>query len=90
MLFPFFLFFWQRKDWALIRKTQSHIITLDKTKEDNPVVRFWYFVIELNYSCFLTNRGALAFVSGDATSEFPLFSNCHILTVIMPAENNSF
>lgn len=66
MLFLFFLSSWQRKAWALIRKTQSHIITLDETKEDNPVVRLEYFIIELNYSCLLTYHGALAFCAEDA------------------------
>lgn len=56
--------------WALIRKTQSHIITLDETKEDNPVVRLGYFRLELNYSCFLTYHGAQAFCSWNAICFF--------------------
>lgn len=51
---------------ALIRKTQSHIITLDETKEDNPVVRSGYFRTELNYSPFLAYHGAWTFSSGNA------------------------
>lgn len=51
-LFSFSL--WLRKAWTLIRKTQNYIITLDETKEDNPVVRLGYFIIELSYSCLLT------------------------------------
>lgn len=47
-----------KQAWALIRKTQSHIITLDETKEDNPVVRLGYFIIELSYPCLVTYRCA--------------------------------
>lgn len=39
--------------WVLIRKTQSHIITLDETKEDNPVDSLRYVEVELNYIWFL-------------------------------------
>lgn len=38
-----FFFLFMAEAWALIRKTQSHIITLDETKEDNPVVRLGCF-----------------------------------------------
>lgn len=40
--------------WVLIRKTQNHIITLDETKEDNPIVCLAYVEIEFNYTWFLT------------------------------------
>lgn len=49
--FSLLVLFMAEGAWALIRKTQSHIITLDETKEDNTVVRLEYFIIELNYSC---------------------------------------
>lgn len=61
-----FFFLWKRKAGAQIRKTQSHIITFDETKEDNPAVRLGYFIIELTCSCHPTQHGTLAFRSGDA------------------------
>lgn len=73
MLFLFFFSLRQRMAWTLIRKTQSHIITLDETKEDNPVVHLGYFIIELNYSSLLTYHGALAFRSGHAICIQPFF-----------------
>lgn len=62
LLLPFSFSSPRQRDgaWALIRKTQSHIITLDETKEDNPVVRLWYSLIELYCHCFPTYHRVLA------------------------------
>lgn len=50
------------ESWALIRKTQSHIITLDETKEDNPVVCLGCAGIKL----LLLSYAAQAFCSRNA------------------------